>query len=253
MNAISRPATPEETERAASVVIPQAELDRLFMEAQARRAREARRAKLKAAGRVSTIAALSVACVAEAVALAALAPTVRVEPVFVYLRDDGTQVSSRNWQDMPDAVRAANVVNVLSEYVRLREGYSSGEAGRAWNVVSALSAKTVREQFQQWYHRDNKESPQRVHGEKASVVVDVTDVQKDEDRPGAYRVYFNRSVRTADSLGRPEAMVASLRVRDVLNPKALPPWQRVQFNGPAIAVWEYPGAVHTTPLGAAAR
>jgi type IV secretion system protein VirB8 len=185
--------------------------------------------------------------VAEAAALASLAPTVRVEPVFVYLRDDGTAITSRSWSDMPENVREMNMVNVVAEYVRLREGWSSGEAQRAWNVVSALSTKEVRGQFQADYARSNPQSFERLYGDKASLRVDVVNVEKDADRLGAYRVYFNRVLRTGDQDGRPEAMVATLRVRDVLNPKALPRWQRVQFNGPAIAVWEYPGATHTTP------
>ncbi len=176
-----------------------------------------------------------------------------MEPVFVYLRDDGTSITSRSWDDMPDAAREANVYNVLSQYVMLREGWASGTGQRAWDVVSALSTKAVREQFQREFHRGNPQSPERLYGDKATVRVDVTDVQRDSDRPGAYRVYFNRTLRTADGDAPRESMVATLRILDVLNPKALPHWQRIQFNAPAIAVWEYPGAVHTTPPGVAAR
>ena len=118
--------------------------------------------------------------------------------------------------------------------VRLREGWSSGEAQRAWEAVSALSSKPVRDQFQAWYRRENPESPQRVYGEKAIVRVAVTDVQKDAVTPGAYRVYFTRTERTGTADGRTIPMMASLRLRDIGNPQQIPWWQRVQFNGPAV-------------------
>lgn len=250
MNVLTRQATPEELADAADIILSQAELDRLFAEAQIRRAREARRQRWANLGRLSLIISLAGVCIAEGAALAALAPTVRVEPVFVYLRDDGTSISSRSWQDMPADAREANVANVVAEYVRLREGWSSGDASYAWDTVSALSSKLVREQFQAWYRKENAESPLRVYGEKSSLRVVVTDVQKDPTVPGAFRVYFTRSQRAADTVGRPVAMVASLRIRDVANPKSLPWWQRVSFNGPAIQVWEYPGAVPAGPIGA---
>lgn len=250
MNAIGRPATPAEIQQAAEIVIPQAELERLFAEAQDRRAREARRAQWARTGRLSLMLALAGICIAEGVALVALAPLIRVEPVFVYLRDDGTAVSSRSWKDMPAGVREANIVNVLAEYVRLREGWSSGEAQRAWETVSALSTRPVRDQFQAWYRKENAESPQRVYAERVSIRVVVTDAQKDPTTPGAYRFYFERIERSAEGEIRRSPMVASLRYRDVDRPERLPWWQRVQFNGPGIVVSEYPGAV---PNGVPAR
>lgn len=248
MNAVAgRPALPEETAEAAAVWMTKADLDRLCAENRVARAKEARRTKRNARGLVVLVAAMGAAVVAEGAALAALLPTVRVEPVFVYLRDDGTSITSRSWDDMPANAREMNMVNVVSEYVRLREGWSSGEGKRAWDVVSALSTKEVRGQFQADYHRGNPNSPERLYGDRAALRVDVTDVQKDKDRAGAYRVYFNRTLRSGDQDGRSESMVATLRVRDVLSAKALPWWQRVQVNGPGIVVWEYPGATHTTP------
>ena len=255
MNAVAPPrrATPEEIAAAAEFIIPKDEFDRACQAAQRRRAREERRRRWANLGRGALVFVLAGAVVAEGIALAALAPAVRVEPVFVYLRDDGTMISSRSWRDMPSGIRDLAIFNVLSEYVTLREGYSSGEAERAWNVVSALSTKIVREQFQRWYHRDNPESPQRRYGERSSVVVEVTDIQKEQDRAGAYRVYFNRTLRTPDSPGRPEPMVATLRIQDVGNPAALPWAQRIRFNAPAIVVWEYPGARPALPSGVLPR
>ena len=250
MNAIAgRPATPEEMAEAAAVWMPKADLDRLCAENRIARAKEARRARRATRGLVVLVAAVSAVAAAEGAALAALAPLVRVEVVHSYLRDDGTTISSLAWRDLPADARDRAMVNVVAEYVRLREGWSSGEGKRAWDVVSALSTKEVRGQFQADYARGNPASPERLYGDRSSLRVDVVNVEKDADRAGAYRVYFNRTLRSGDGDARPEAMVATLRVRDVLNPKALPHWQTVQFNGAGIAVWEYPGATHTTPTG----
>lgn len=249
MNAISRPATMQEIEHAAEIIIPEAELNRLWAQAQEDRAKEAKQRSWANVGRLSLLLGLAGVAIAEGVALAALAPLVRVEPVFVYQRDDGTALSSTSWKDMPANVREASLMNVLAEYVRLREGWSSGEAARAWDVVSALSTKQVREQFQAWYRKENPESPQRIYGDRSTLRVVVTDIRP-EPTPGAYRIYYNAITRTPEGDGRPAPMVASLRIRDLDNPKRLPWHQRVQFNGPGIAVWEYPGAV---PNGASSR
>lgn len=242
MNAVTRPATQEEMKQAAEVIIPQAELERLWSTAQEERAREDGKRKWANMGRLSLMLALGGAVIAEGIALAALAPLVRVEPVFVYLRDDGTALTSKTWSDLPENIREANLLNVLAEYVRLREGWSSGEGPRAWDVVSALSSKQVREQFQAWFRKENPESPQRIYGDRTSLRVVVTDIRKDPN-PGSYRVYFNSITRTADADGRPVPMVANLRIRNLEDLQRLPWHQRVQFNGPGIAVWEYPGAV----------
>lgn len=253
MNAMPpRPASPEEAAMAADVIIPQAELQRLYSAARAERAREERRRRRVSLARNGTIFAQWVVIGGMAVSIASMLPLVRIEPVFVYLRDDGTSISSRSWQDMPADAREAGILNVLAEYVRLREGWSSGEAQRAWEAVSALSSKPVRDQFQAWYRRENPESPQRIYGERAIVRVAVTDVQKDTVTPGAYRVYFTRTERTGTADGRTIPMMASLRLRDIANPRQIPWWQRVQFNGPAVQVWEYPGA-HPAAAGGGDR
>ncbi len=250
MNAMPpRPATPEEAGMAADVVIPQAELQRLYTAARAERVREERRRKRATLARNGTIFAQWIVIGGMAVSIASMLPLVRVEPVFVYVREDGTSISSRSWADMPSDARQAAVLNVLSEYVRLREGWSSGEAQRAWEVVSALSTKPVRDQFQGWYRRENPESPQRAYGERTTVRVVVSDVQRDAVTPGAFRVYFTRTERTGAADGRAVPMMASLRIRDVADPRQIPWWQRVQFNGPAVQVWEYPGAQPTSPGG----
>jgi type IV secretion system protein VirB8 len=248
MNAITeaRPATTEDLGMAADVIIPEAELRQMYERRRAERAREARRQRRATLARNGTIFAQWVVIGGMALSIASLLPLVRIEPIFVYVREDGTSITSRAWQDVPVATREASVLNILAEYIRLREGYSSGEADRAWTVVSALSTKPVRDQFQKWYHRDNPESPQRTYGERASVRVVVNNVEKDATTPDAYRVFFTRTERTNTQEGRPLQMMASLRIRYV-DAKLLPWWQRVQFNSAAVQVWEYPGSHPVTP------
>ena len=100
MNAIApREATAAEAEQAAAVYIPKAELDRRFALARAARAKEAARQKWRTRSFVGIIACLSAAVAAEGVALAALLPTVRVEPVFVEKIDELPQALIRIARD----------------------------------------------------------------------------------------------------------------------------------------------------------
>lgn len=251
MNALaeSRPATPDEIDMAADVVIPASELKRVWQERQRERAREERRARRNAATKTGTNLVQLAVIGAMATAIVSMMPLVRVEPIFVYLRDDGTMITSRSWADVPAATREAFVKTTLAEYVSLREGYASGEADIAWTRVSALSTKPVRQQFQEWYHRDSKDSPQRLYGDRITVRVDVTDVQQDATIPDAYRVYFTATKRSDGRVIETKNMLATLRVK-AADAKQLPWGQRINFNPAAIQVWEYPGArTLSTPGG----
>lgn len=255
MNAMAeRPAAPDEMAEAADIVLPRRDFEALCAANRERRGKEARRSKNRTRGLLALVGCLGAAVAAEGVALAALSPLVRVEVIHHYTREDGSVHTSRAFAQLPEDARKAAVKNTLTTYVGCREGWISGQAEHCWNAVSALSTKEVRAQFQAEYHRGNPQSFERLYGDKASLPVDVTDIQEDTDRAGAYRVYFTRALRQGEQKGPREHMVATLRVRDVLAPQALPLWQRIRFNAPAIAVWEYPGATHTTPpVGGAAR
>src|SRR4051794_7181673 len=110
MNAITeaRPATTEDLGMAADVIIPEAELRQMYERRRAERAREERRQRRATLARNGTIFAQWAVIGGMAISIASLLPLVRIEPIFVYVRDDGTAITSLAWQDVPVATREAS-------------------------------------------------------------------------------------------------------------------------------------------------
>lgn len=245
MNAIPpRLATPEEKEQAAEVIIPAAELQRLYAEAKARRAREDRSRRRATRARYALIAGLTAAVIAEGAAIATMMPLVRIVPVFTPVRgSDGTVgPSTALWDSLPEKDRETNILTTLWNYVECRESWSSATAEKCWTIVSALSTRDVREQFQQWYGKDNPESPARVYGDRATVRLVFRSVDKLPGGEGAYQFRFDRIEHVGGQDKPPVSYVAPIRFRRLDNPDKLPWWQRVTFNAPALQVFEYRGA-----------
>jgi hypothetical protein len=241
---------PHEDDRVTDVTIPADELKRLYEERRREKAREARRAKVKRLLTAGTVAGLLVVCGAEAVAIAVMLPLKEFVPVVTYQRDDGTFTNYAQWEDLPREVREDTTVNVVWNYVQLRESWSEGNASWAWTVVSAMSSPSVRESFQKWYSKDNPDSPVRVYGEST---VDVRYVNwapvctLNDDAcpkaPPAYRIWFDR-VETPRG-GQPKPPVRYAVTTRILRNVPIPKdrlWQRWTFNAPQIQVIEYPGA-----------
>lgn len=246
-----RPASPGEIEQAADIIIPKAELDRLYAQAAARRGKQAAKSRRWEIGKTATIIGQAVVIGALGLGCAVLATQYRIETVYVYQRDDGTVTNSMDWSSLPDAVKANSAMNTLWQYVWLREGYSSGTAQHAWNVVSALSSPDVRKEYQGHASADNPRSPRRLYGERDRVDVEFVSVSPvctrdpcDEATTDTYQFRFNRSERVAGVSTKPELWSVILRHRRLSDEarKKLPWWQVAQFNNPGIVVWEYPGA-----------
>lgn len=248
---MTRTATPDEIEQAADIIIPKAELDRLYAQTQARRAKQAAKSRRWEAGKTAVIVGQFALIGALGFGVSYLAAQYRVEVVHVYQRDDGTVTNTASWSSLPESLKASSALNVLWEYVRLWEGYSSGEAQRAWNIISALSTEAVRKDYQAFASADNPRSPRRVYGERDladAEFVSLTPVcTKDPcnaETTDALQYRFNRRERVAGVWSKPELRVVTLRFRRLSDEarKRLPWWQVATFNNAAIQVWEYPGS-----------
>jgi type IV secretory pathway component VirB8 len=170
MNEISRrPATVEEEDMAAEIIIPAAELKRLYQERRAEQAREKRRQRRNHLLSGGTIIVLVLAIGALATAIATMLPLEKLVPIIVYQRGDGTVVNTVEWASLPKDVQEDTTVNVVWNYVQQRESWSEGNAGWAWTVVSAMSAPSVRDAFQVWYRKENPESPARLYKDGTTV------------------------------------------------------------------------------------
>jgi type IV secretion system protein VirB8 len=118
MNEISRrPATVEEEDMAAEIIIPAAELKRLYQERRAEQAREKRRQRRNRLLSGGTIIVLVLAIGALATAIATMLPLEKLVPIIVYQRGDGTVVNTVEWASLPKDVQEDTTVNVVWNYV----------------------------------------------------------------------------------------------------------------------------------------
>jgi type IV secretion system protein VirB8 len=235
--------TPSLLARLGRRPVARADLPMLAADARSLQAKEARNARLAARGWRWATFGLGAVALAEAIGIVSTLPLIRVVPVMVTMRADGSWETSVAWSNLPRDAQEANVLTLLWQYVRLREGYSSGEAGYAWDVVSAMSDKPVREQFQEWFKRENPNSPQRLYGQRTVVRVNQTGTPVRRRGDDAVRFDFYRTEIVDGREGPPKLYTVTLRYRLV---ESVPAWQRLQFNPAGVIVWEYPGATEAT-------
>ncbi len=208
---------PSDAEMAAAVVIPRTELNRLYAETQARQAREARRAKRISTGKTVAIVGLLGVVGMQALAAVQLFPLVRVVPVVAVPQPDGSMATVVHGDALPPEVQQRAVRSTLFQYVRLREGWSSGEAQYAYDVVSRLSAPQVRSAFQEWFNLEKPPGPQAVWGTRATVSVEqLSGAILPNNTAQADEIYQLRFRRTERAHGRPpvaSVWVVTLRYR----------------------------------------
>jgi type IV secretory pathway component VirB8 len=245
-----RPATGDEQDMLAEIVIPADQLQQLYQDKKREQAREARRDHLKRILNTTTVLALLGVCGAQAAAIATMLPLEKLVPIIVYQRSDGTVVNTVEWASLPREVQEDTTVNVAWNYVQQRESWSEGNAGWAWTVVSAMSSPQVREGFQSWYRRENPDSPARTYRDGTTVEARYVNwsaicppVEGCTGAPPAYRFWFDRIETLPNGVSKPPVRYAvTVRIaRNVPLPKDRM-WQRWTFNAPLIQVVEYPGA-----------
>ena len=221
MNAISRPpevpAAPSDADMLAAVAIPRGELERLYGETLRRQQREARSARRASGCKSAAIVGLLAVVGAQALAAVYLFPLVRVVPVVAIPQPDGSLATVVHADALPPAVQQRAVRSTLFQYVRLREGWSSGEAGYAYEVVSRMSAPHVRAAFQEWFNLAVAPGPQIVWGPRATVQVEqLSGAILPNDTAQADEIYQLRFRRTERAAGRPPVVstwITTLRYR----------------------------------------
>lgn len=192
-----------------------------------------------AGSRIATIA-LAIVATAEGFALASLAPLVRVQAVFIPIRDDGSTASPMeaipSWT--VDGLKNSDAVlqSTLWSYVQNREQYNWATAQYSWDVISAMSSVKVRDEFQRYWNADNKNSPQWIYGYKDAVKLDWVESRLEGE---SYSVTFWRT-RWSDGapVSKPELYVCNLGFSKTY---AVPFRQRFQYNPSGLAVTSYPG------------
>lgn len=109
---------------------------------------------------------------AQALTIASLVPLTRIEPVYLWVRPDGTVDSSITMSRLPASQSQAVINAALWEYVRLREGYSFDTGRYAFDVVSEMSTTPVRAIYQSFFNYPNPTSPQVTVGRKGTIEIE---------------------------------------------------------------------------------
>ncbi|MGE4043379.1 MAG: VirB8/TrbF family protein [Acetobacteraceae bacterium] len=188
-------------------------------------------------------AALFVLCCMQAVALAYTVPLIRVIPTFIYARPDGTFETAVTPNGLPPNLSQAAQIAAAWQFIRLYEGYSRAESEYMWNVVSAMAAKPVRDQYQADHSPKNKESPINALGDKAIVHVDFISASPACD--GCTNRYNFRFVRTIKVPGdiRPQRTTWVATIQWTLDhANRIDVRERLTYNAPGLIVTDYPGA-----------
>jgi type IV secretion system protein VirB8 len=136
---------------------------------QADRARTARRSNRLAWG-VAGCALL--ANLGLAWTVATTFPLVRIAPVYLWVRADGTVDSAVSMSDLPATQSQAVVMAAIWQYVRDREAYSYADAAYRYAVVTAMSSAMVMDGYQKWFLPSNPESPQLKVGKRGQVNIE---------------------------------------------------------------------------------
>lgn len=129
---------------------------------------------------------------AQAWTIATLLPLSRIEPVYLWVRPDGTIDSSISMSELPPTQAKAVIDASLWEYVRLREGYSYDTAQYSYDVVSAYSAPKVADKYEQFFNYPNPNSPQVSIGKRGSITI--SHVSSSDIGPALQQIRFKRTI-----------------------------------------------------------
>lgn len=200
--------------------------------------------RARTAGRISTaLAVLSALAIllniVLAVALVALLPLKQVVPVYLWVRNDGTVDSSVAMSRLPPTTQKAVIDAALWEYVRLREGYTFDTAQYAYDIVSQLSAPTVRTGYQSFFNYPNPKSPQLVIGRKGTMSVE--HVSTSDLSPSIQQIRFRRLVAMNDGASATTTWTATIQYALVTD---LPAQQRLSNPG-GVVVTSYEASEDT--------
>jgi type IV secretion system protein VirB8 len=170
-------------------------------------------------------------------ALDAITPTIRLVPMNVAVRPDGTVSTEPVMSMMPADTQDAVLRATLWQYVLWREGYSADTAQFRRNIVIALSNRDVGEAYAEWYNYPNPDSPQTKYGKTGTVTVEQDSADFLSSDPSIYQVNYWRTVIVPGQPVSRSHWTVFVHFRLVT---AIPLKDRVSFNPGAVKVTAYP-------------
>lgn len=168
-------------------------------------------------------------------ALYHVTPLVRVVPVFAAVHQDGTTQFAVTTSQLPKTLNEAQIEAWLWQYLQLRESYDWASSQYAYDVVSSMSAPTVRDAYQKWANAKDKDSPIRLLGKTGSIRVRFIsgDLHMDTD---TYHVRYERIVDVDDN--PPQRAVWDVTIRFSQH-YTVPYLERVTYNPTGLTITGY--------------
>ena len=164
-------------------------------------------------------------------------PAIRLVPMMVNVRADGTAAAEPVMSMMPADVQDATLRATLWQYVLWREGYSADTAQFRFNIVAQMSDPDVAEAYADWYKFGNPDSPQTKYTTKGVVTVEQDSADFLAADSSVYQINYWRTVVMP---GQPKSrshwtVFVHYRLVD-----AIPLRDRTTFNPGAVKVKSYP-------------
>ena len=211
-------------------------IDRAALAAHYKEVESFQRARARSARRISRVLAAVTGIavlgnLAQAWTIASLVPLTKIEPVYLWVRPDGSVDSSIAMSRLPATQNKAVLDAALWEYVRLREGYSYDTARYAYDIVSEMSTPTVRDAYQSFFNYPNPQSPQVKIGQKGTI--EVEHISSADIATGVQQIRYRRIVTVAGTGANTTTWTATLQFATVT---ALPTAMRLRNPGGVIVV-----------------
>lgn len=172
-----------------------------------------------------------------AVALAGTVPLIRIVPMMMQARKDGSTrvepvMSMMSVEDAQDPVKRAT----MWQYVEWREGFTRDTAKFRFDFVVALSSGDVGEAYSKWYAFTNPDSPQAKYSKNNGTVTITYDTSDYSSDPNIFVVNFYREVHVPGQISSKSHWSASIHYKIM---EAIPAIERGTINPSALRVTDY--------------
>ncbi|MDK1390002.1 type IV secretion system protein VirB8 [Sinorhizobium sp. 7-81] len=175
-------------------------------------------ARAKSARRLSKVlvavaAVAGLGNVAQAFTIATMVPLIKLVPVYLWIRPDGTVDSEVSVSRLPATQEQAVVNASLWQYVRLRESYTADTAQYAYDLVSSFSAPAVRQDYQDFFNYPNPDSPQVAIGKRGRL--EVEHISSNDITPGVQQIRYKRTLVLEGQMPVASTWTATVRYEKV--------------------------------------
>jgi type IV secretion system protein VirB8 len=224
-----------------AVMVPSPAIERQYVETLSFEGERAQQALHRALNYGRLAAALGAICFMEAAALYMAMPLKEIVPVFIDVHKDGVVDTSESISALPASAQQAAIEAELWSYVRHREHYDFAEAAYDYDVVSGLSAPSVREEYQEAVNPKNPDAP--VNRLRQTITITLRRISgaylthSANYIAGTYQIRYAARVHEDGHPDTCQRMSVLFSYRPVTS---IPAEERVTYNPAGIVVTSYP-------------